>query len=516
MKQFLKSPFSWRTARRLLIGIAVLVTLYAAFCAEEDWRGKRARDQFRREIEARGEQLDLTAFIPKPIPDDQNFAMTPSIQSWFTDNRSGYQKRWADNYSRVSSKDPRQFQFLDLGAWATAFGAIRAGETNQTLAVSGKLDIESRAKAAPAVLDGLRTNEAVLAELRAASRRPLSRYPVVYDLDDPWAILLPHLGNLRAACRRLQLRACAELAMGRSDDALEDVKLMLYLADSVKEETFLISYLVRIACLQLATQPVWEGLAEHAWSDAQLQEIQERFAKYNFVADMKRPLDSERAADFMTPELIRKKGLGVLVDLIGPPGSPTPHDERVANLFGRIIPSGWYDQEQVSLCRLYQMQLEGAFDGTKKRVWPSQVEADTRELEKAIHGAETAADKFRAIFVDHQVLAAILLPALNRIPLKGAAAQTAADQAMLACALERYRLAEGTFPETLDALAPRFMSVLPHDVITGEPYKYRRTDDGQFVLYSVGWNEKDDGGVPGKQLFDEKEGDWVWQYPPVQ
>jgi hypothetical protein len=43
--------------------------------------------------------------------------------------------------------------------------------------------------------------------------------------------------------------------------------------------------------------------------------------------------------------------------------------------------------------------------------------------------------------------------------------------------------------------------------------KYRRTDNGSFVLWSVGWNEKDDGGVPGKTLFDEKQGDWVWTYP---
>jgi hypothetical protein len=84
------------------------------------------------------------------------------------------------------------------------------------------------------------------------------------------------------------------------------------------------------------------------------------------------------------------------------------------------------------------------------------------------------------------------------------------DQAALACALERYRLANRQFPDTLDALVPRFISQLPHDVINGEPYKYRRTDDGQFILYSIGWNEKDDGGVPGKTLFDEKEGDWVW------
>ena len=38
-------------------------------------------------------------------------------------------------------------------------------------------------------------------------------------------------------------------------------------------------------------------------------------------------------------------------------------------------------------------------------------------------------------------------------------------------------------------------------------------DEGRFVLYSVGWNEKDDGGVPGKTRFDESEGDWVWEYP---
>jgi len=27
------------------------------------------------------------------------------------------------------------------------------------------------------------------------------------------------------------------------------------------------------------------------------------------------------------------------------------------------------------------------------------------------------------------------------------------------------------------------------------------------VLYSIGWNGKDDGGVPGKTMA---EGDWVW------
>ena len=90
------------------------------------------------------------------------------------------------------------------------------------------------------------------------------------------------------------------------------------------------------------------------------------------------------------------------------------------------------------------------------------------------------------------------------------------DLARVACALERYRLANGQFPETLEALAPKFIEKLPHDIINGQPLKYRRTDDGQFVLYSVGWNETDDGGKVGIDEAgnpDMDKGDWVWRYP---
>lgn len=69
----------------------------------------------------------------------------------------------------------------------------------------------------------------------------------------------------------------------------------------------------------------------------------------------------------------------------------------------------------------------------------------------------------------------------------------------------------------LDALMRQFITRLPHDVINGQPLKYRRTDNGSFLLYSVGWNEKDDGGSvvlskDGKKINWE-EGDWVWRSP---
>jgi hypothetical protein len=45
---------------------------------------------------------------------------------------------------------------------------------------------------------------------------------------------------------------------------------------------------------------------------------------------------------------------------------------------------------------------------------------------------------------------------------------------------------------------------------------YRRTADGKFLLYSVGWNETDDGGVTVRDKSgneDKTKGDWVWQCP---
>jgi len=61
----------------------------------------------------------------------------------------------------------------------------------------------------------------------------------------------------------------------------------------------------------------------------------------------------------------------------------------------------------------------------------------------------------------------------------------------LACRI--YRLRQGRLPETLDQLAPEILSKIPADPFTGLPLAYRRTPKG-FVLYSLGPNQKDDGG----------------------
>jgi hypothetical protein len=114
------------------------------------------------------------------------------------------------------------------------------------------------------------------------------------------------------------------------------------------------------------------------------------------------------------------------------------------------------------------------------------------------------------------LFARLLLPELGNYAEKVANGQTVANEARVAIALERYRLAHGRYPDSLDALVPRFMEKIPHDIINGQPLHYRLTEDGQFVLYSVGWNESDDGGTVGFKTdgtVDMNTGDWVWLYP---
>jgi hypothetical protein len=92
-----------------------------------------------------------------------------------------------------------------------------------------------------------------------------------------------------------------------------------------------------------------------------------------------------------------------------------------------------------------------------------------------------------------------------------ASIQAMANEGAVACALERYRLSHADYPQSLEALVPQFIDKLPQDLIGGQPLKYRRIDTAQFLLYSIGWNETDEDGVPGKTISD---GDWVWGSPP--
>ena len=149
------------------------------------------------------------------------------------------------------------------------------------------------------------------------------------------------------------------------------------------------------------------------------------------------------------------------------------------------------------------------FDVTARRISPHL----SQKSEQCM--AKLANRSLSSLYFQHLYFARLLLPATSRTAQKAASAQTAVDCALLACALERYRREHGQFPESLAALEPRFFEKLPHDIINGEPLKYHRPETGQYILYSVGWNEVDDGGAVGVAKPGEEnsiaQGDWVWR-----
>ncbi len=96
-------------------------------------------------------------------------------------------------------------------------------------------------------------------------------------------------------------------------------------------------------------------------------------------------------------------------------------------------------------------------------------------------------------FAPGRTLIRIMLPSLTRgIELH---ARTAARFRCVpvAIAAERFRFANGRFPNAPDELVPNYLATLPRDPFDGKPIRFAKTDSG-IVVYSVGENTIDDGG----------------------
>ena len=507
---------SRRIFPRLLISFIGFAVLVAVFYAEENWRGKRAWENFKREWEAKGERFDWQSVVPPRVPDDQNFALTPIVFTSYGQEltRDGkaipIDKRDTNFVNRLRmdayfgvSYDLQPTN--DFGSWAKAtktdfkilqqFYRTAANPTNGIV-----VSLQPQSPAADVLL-ALSKYDSTIEELRAAAQLPYSRFPLDYGQDCPAAIGLPHLAGLKKCSQVLSLRACAELQNGQSEKALADVKLLLRLMDSIRNEPLLISHLVRLAIFQISLRPIYEGLAEHCWSEPQLVALEAELGKLDFLTDWLASMRGERAWDVANIDWLRRSKKDYYCLL---------HDDfgvgKVETFALTYGPSGWLEQNKVRLCGFFP-NIFAVVDLKMKTVLPASVRQASAVLE-----SET----------QHQTpfnyLEKMFLPALVVCAQKAAYTQAAADMARTAVALERYRLAHENYPDSLAALAPQFIAQVPHDAIGGQPLQYRRTDDGKFVLYSVGWNETNDGGVVAfrknsPHSLDNEHGDWVWQYP---
>jgi hypothetical protein len=498
------------------LGVAGLVVLLGIFYAEENWRGEHAWEVCRQELVAKGVDLEWAKFIPAPVPDEQNFATTPFLAPLFDFNPRPLGP--GETFWRDTAGHDRAVNFgasllprdklgsvppINLSSQLTDLGVAVSQLRNQTNAPAGTVEpFASRTAAAKALLEALEPLRPVLEELQTASRRPYCRFKIQYDAEDPASILLPHYLVLTRVGKVLQVRASAELALQQTTNAFEDLRLIFFLADSIQSEPFLITLRAGAYLLTTAEQTLWEGLAERQWSEAQLRELETQLNQINFFASLSRGLQSERAGfgnrmfDYLRSHKNALRGW-------------VADDPSAGSLTYLLAgPEGWFYQEQVVLQRTFERRLgpllsQGGFPH------PRAVEETRKALDSDFAGSGLRR---------HNAMSKLLLDKLLDIFEKAARAETQAQLAATACALELYRQNKGTFPETLESIVPQFAASVPLDVCDGKSLKYRRVASSQFLLYGVGWNEADDGGT----IVMNKEGtaptldkgDWAWPVYP--
>ncbi len=310
-----RPPLAGRLA---LFGLACCATVVALFYTEENWRGRHAWESYKGQLKAQGGKLTIADFVPPPVPDAENFAMTPFLAPLFEFKTGGsypYEPRDPKAVERIEKFAPR-YEAADkattwmslkppdeglLHSWAHLPHLQRwhvqfLQGTNYTVPpeAARALTNSTVPEAAKAVLAALAECDPVFEELRAACRRPHSRFNLPYDYEYPWGIPERHLSPIRRACSILELRASARLALGQADAAFDDLQLVLDLADTIRDEPLIISSLVRTRALQSALQALSEGLAGHQWSEPQLRALQERLLRTDLCADARRALEAER------------------------------------------------------------------------------------------------------------------------------------------------------------------------------------------------------------------------------
>jgi hypothetical protein len=473
-------------------GLGALVFLLLAVYAVEDWRGRRAWAEFKREWEAKGVRFDVASVVPPAVPDAENFAATPILAELFGPNAEKAKERASNLEKAVAPKHAT----LRYGSWTSGvFSSFEASPEGKP-----KEPLVRTPEAARALLASLGKVAPEMREIEEAAKRPASRFPVDYERG--LSCLLPHLGTLRSFARLFEIRACAELATGDSARAMDDAAACLRISESVAGEPLLISHLVRVATLSLALQPVWEGLQERRWNDAQLAEFQGRL-RMNLLAELARSLDGgERVLATLEIERLARAPAGLESLLVAgdPRGGAA---RRRALLFA--VPPGWVCQNLVRINRYHLEWMKSGMDSRAGRVHPAALKGWEEGL------ARQSVNPYNALMK-------ILMPALSKAVQTSAMSQTLVDEARVACGLERYRLKYGRFPETLDELVPAFLGQVPGDVVAGAPLKYRLDAPDRFALWSVGWNGVDEGGSVAwtngqPPRVDRDHGDWAWPQP---
>ncbi len=299
-------------------------------------------------------------------------------------------------------------------------------------------------------------NQPAIDKLHEAAAMERCRFPV--DLLSGDDMKLFHLGKLRHSARLLAVASRLHNEKENRAEHVHCLRSILGVAGSLRDEPIYASQLVLMQIETIFAETVIDAVHRTAFTDSHWRHLQDT---------LKVIVNSSRARLMLISEfcLINHR---------------YTHDHEAI-----LIPESWIRFAQISgvmdINHITSLNLMKDLLEAAELPGPQRIKRG-HELDAAIDAQPV-----------HQAVTRFQLGALAvtlSTDLQHSALMHASDAAL---AIERFRLAEGRLPDSLDELAPAFLDEVPVDPFDGQPLRYRRLDDG-YVVYSVGTDGQDDGG----------------------
>ncbi len=460
----------------LLFAVVTLVSIVTLFFSWTNWWGARKLSAALAVLREKNEPTRFEEIVPPPVPDADNTAAAPVFQEVF-----------------VSAKDSRLGK-LEI-PWKKIAGKPESGEsTIHFVARFLNPDFKGDDQAAgELVLKSLAPSAPLLEEVAQAVRRPGVCWPL--DYSKGFELSLPHLPAMANTSKVLQGRAQAELAAGRPENAFQDVQTILALARAAGSGPFLISLLVESSISDRASQVINDGLERHAWTDAQLADLSSELSRIDLLARLSDGLRGERASLLQFD--VSRTDLLTLQEL--PDTGTVRLQKKALRAASAIWPAGWVNEDKAA----YIGTIQRYIDAVKQ---PRELPSTLAEIEAARAGSSVW-NKIR------NPLSQVAMPAIMGAAKRIAATQTILRSLAAACAVERYRMAHGRLPATLEDLVPAFLPSVPTDPLTGKPLCYKPSESSSYLIYGTGWDQTDNSGSSvsahtGLSSRFENQADW--------
>ncbi len=304
------------------------------------------------------------------------------------------------------------------------------------------------------------------------------------------------------------LRARAHLALGDPETALREVITLLQFSRNIAHRGSLSGATLAIAMSLRVREVVWLGLKNRSWDRDQLRRLaleldsidHAAWMRWAFRAEGERflPLlmqfDSNPVQRF---RLSREWEFQSLTPRFAVSYLPKSL-EKIPSIFlataTAAMPQGWVRQNAIHYCQgLDYMVLIVSNDDPNQR--EKLGERLTRHLETPVS--------------PYTFLTETLLLGMGAYSSSVSRTEVHARLMRIAVGLEIHRIDRGRYPQNLSSLAGTFHKRTLIDPFSGKPFRYRVNPDGQILLYSLGTNQFDDGGVANLKGGDL---DIVWRY----